>query len=551
MEDNKTKKQLKIELEEMRKRVSGLGKSEAQHKRTKSTARQKKTEEALKRSEEKYKTVFENTGTAMCIVEEDTTISLVNKEFERLLGYSKEEIEGKMSWTDFVVKEDLEKMKEYHNKRRENKKSVPNRYEFRCFTREGKVKHILLTIDIIPGTKKTVASLMDITMQKEVEEGLKHKVLLEKTILKISTRFIGITDLDKAINKSLEDVGRLSGASRAYVFLFQQGGEVLNNTHEWCAEGVTPQINNLQNLSPHMTPWWMAKLRANEPIHIPDVSLLPEEASAEKEILEKQDIKSLLALPLRVRLKLAGFVGFDNVSETGMWSKENIMLCRLIGEIFSNAIECKQWEEKIQKNLQEKEVLLREIHHRVKNNMQIISSLINIQAGNVKSKGAFEALKSTQRRIYSMALVHERLYGSKDLARIDFNQYIEKIYNHLLSFYKDKMKKVKIKKDIKNVFLDINKAVPLGLIINELISNSLKHAFPDDKEGEIRIKFHKKDSWYELNISDNGVGLPEDMELEKVSSMGIQLITSLVNQIDGKIELDKKPHTSFNIKFQE
>ncbi|MBS3819439.1 MEDS domain-containing protein [bacterium] len=213
--------------------------------------------------------------------------------------------------------------------------------------------------------------------------------------------------------------------------------------------------------------------------------------------------------------------------------------------------ERKKAEEQIQKNLKEKEVLLREIHHRVKNNMQVISSLLNIQSSRTEDKKAQEALKATQKRVYSMALIHDRLYKSEDLASVDFSQYIKQISNHLLSYYRGKMGKVTIRKDIKNVFIDINKAVPLGLIVNELVSNSLKHAFPDEREGEIRIKFHKKDSGYELQISDNGVGLPEDLDLRKATSMGMQLVSSLVDQIEGEIELSRKPQTSFKITFPE
>jgi len=213
--------------------------------------------------------------------------------------------------------------------------------------------------------------------------------------------------------------------------------------------------------------------------------------------------------------------------------------------------ERKRGEEKIKNSLKEKEVLLKEIHHRVKNNMQVISSLLNIQSTWIEEEKALEVLKDTRKRVYSMALIHDRLYKSEDLARVDFSQYIEQISNHLLSFHREKMKMVKVKKDVKDVFIDINKAVPLGLIINELISNSLKHAFPDEKEGELRIKFHKKNSGYELIISDNGVGFSEDLDFLKTQSMGMQLVTSLVDQIEGEIKLDRKPHTSFKITFQE
>ncbi len=137
-------------------------------------AERKRAEEELHESEEKYRTIFENTGTATVIIEEDTTISLANAEFEKLSGYSKEEIEGKKTWADFVIKDDIERMKEYHRLRRINPDSAPKNYEFRFIDRAGNIKGIFLTAAMIPGTKKSVASLLDITDRKKTEEQIKH-----------------------------------------------------------------------------------------------------------------------------------------------------------------------------------------------------------------------------------------------------------------------------------------------------------------------------------------------------------------------------------------
>jgi len=208
-------------------------------------------------------------------------------------------------------------------------------------------------------------------------------------------------------------------------------------------------------------------------------------------------------------------------------------------------------EEKIEKSLKEKIVLLQEIHHRVKNNLQIIASLLNLQSSRIKNKEALEIFQATRKRVFSMALVHERLYQSEDFARIDFRKYIEEMTVHLLSFHRDKMEKVRFEKDIKKIIIDISKAVPLGLILNELITNALKHAFPKDREGKIKIKFNKKGSRYNLTISDNGRGFPQDLNFRKAESMGLTLITSLVNQIDGEIKLDRRIGTSFKINFSD
>ena len=335
----------------------------------------KRAEEELRESESRYRSVFENTGTATLIVEEDTILSMVNREFEQLFGYSKEEIEGKKSWTEFVAKEDLEKMKEYHRLRRIDPASAPRNYEFQFIDRYGDIKDIFITVAVIPGTNKSIASFSDITERKQAEN-------------------------------------------------------------------------------------------------------------------------------------------------------------------------------KIRKSLKEKEVLLSEIHHRVKNNMQIVSSLLNLQSEYVKDKESLEMFKESRDRIFSMASVHEKLYQSKDLARIDFDDYIRSITKHLFRAYVVDPNAVRLNVNCSDVALNINKAVPCGLIINELISNALKHAFPEGRKGEITVDFHPDgDNRLTLVVSDNGVGFPEDTDTSDTGTLGLRLISILVNQLKGTMEIERDAGTSFKITF--
>ena len=169
-----------------------------------------------------------------------------------------------------------------------------------------------------------------VTKFSSTKKDITFRLKLEKIISSISSRFVGISDIDDAIATTLGDIGKLSGASRSYIFLFNEDKTTMNNTHEWCAEGMSPQADNLKNLSIDMAPWWMKKLRNNEIIHIADVSKLPVEANAEKEMLESQGIKSLLVLPLYIGKKLKGFMSFDNVVEARSWDDNNIMILREI-----------------------------------------------------------------------------------------------------------------------------------------------------------------------------------------------------------------------------
>jgi len=212
--------------------------------------------------------------------------------------------------------------------------------------------------------------------------------------------------------------------------------------------------------------------------------------------------------------------------------------------------ERKKAEEQIKASLKEKEVMLQEIHHRVKNNMQIMSSLLKLQFAKTKSKKLQEMLKISQNRIHSMALIHERLYQSKDFARIDFAYYIRSLTVYLFHSYRVNTNIVRLKTDVRDVHLDINRAIPCGLIVNELVSNSLKHAFPGGREGEISIKFYSnKQGKITLVVSDNGVGFPEDIDFRSTESFGMQVVNDLIEQLRGTIKLDRKGGTTFKVKF--
>jgi two-component sensor histidine kinase len=208
---------------------------------------------------------------------------------------------------------------------------------------------------------------------------------------------------------------------------------------------------------------------------------------------------------------------------------------------------------KTEASLKEKEVLLREIHHRVKNNMQVISSLIRLQSRNVKDEQQIEMLKESQNRIKAMALIHEKLYRSKDLANIDFNDYIKNLVNDLFLSYKVSTGKVTLKMNIETVSFGIDTAIPCGLIVNELVSNSLKYAFPEGRDGEIKISLRSPEEGdIELIVSDNGVGIPKDLDFRNTESLGLRLITNLTEkQLQGKVELNRNNGTEFQIKFKE
>lgn len=212
----------------------------------------------------------------------------------------------------------------------------------------------------------------------------------------------------------------------------------------------------------------------------------------------------------------------------------------------------------------------KEIHHRIKNNLQVISSLLDLQAeqfrnrNDIRDSEVLKAFRESQDRVISMALIHEELYKGEKFETLNFSPYIKELANTLFQTYSLGYTEISLKMDLEeNLFFDIDTAVPLGMIVNELVSNSLKHAFPDRDKGEIRIKLNRdkneecaksitgacKSTNFTLTVSDDGIGIPENLEIENLDSLGFQLVTSLVDQLDGEFELKRNNGTEFTMRF--
>ncbi|NJP08195.1 MAG: hypothetical protein HC866_00910 [Leptolyngbyaceae cyanobacterium RU_5_1] len=248
-------------------------------------------------------------------------------------------------------------------------------------------------------------------------------------------------------------------------------------------------------------------------------------------------------------------------SRTGTWLNASISpidihsviwVIRDISEQHAALLERKQTEEQIKTSLKEKEVLLKEIHHRVKNNLQIVDSLLQLQSRRTDDRHARAILIDSRNRIASIALVHEKLYRSEDLANIAFAQYVPDLTAHLFDSYNISSSAVTLNTEISDISLEIETAIPCGLIINELVSNSLKYAFPDNQEGEISVRFYtNSNDTLTLIVRDNGIGIPKEFNIEDAKSLGLTLVQSLVEQLEGILELNCSQGTEFKISFPE
>lgn len=287
--------------------------------------------------------------------------------------------------------------------------------------------------------------------------------------------------------------------------------------------------------------------------------------SAERAYMQTCDIKTLLMLPMVFQGRVVGLVEVTDDQTERRFTDYQISLAQFLATQTASAIENArlyeqaqdeivkrvQIEEEIRKTLKEKEMLLKEIHHRVKNNLQVISSLLRLQARNTQDRKTQEMFRESQNRIQSMALIHEKLHRSRDLNKIDFAEYIRDLAKDLIHLFRAHSGLVDLEVDAADgVSLGIDAAIPCGLIVNELISNSLKHAFLDGRDGKIRVEIHSHpDREMTMIVSDNGVGFPKDLDFRNTETLGLQLVNSLTAQLGGKIELHVNGGTEFKITF--
>lgn len=262
-----------------------------------------------------------------------------NEAFAQVLGYRRKDFVGR-PMSRLLPSEFRESILERYRKRQAGE-SVPAVYEMWVTRRGGGAVclEVGVGVTVFQDHLASVAFVRDVTERRLLMESLRRRIEFERVISEISARFVSGQDVDSNIVASLADIGAVTGADRAYLFLFREGGTIIDNTHEWCAEGVVPQRDYLQNVPCEPYRWWLRKMRCHEVIHVPNVSGMPDEAAAERALVESQDIKSFVLVPVFVGGGLGGMIGLDNVSEAVPWREDDLMVLRTVGEIVGNAIE--------------------------------------------------------------------------------------------------------------------------------------------------------------------------------------------------------------------
>ena len=357
-------------------------------------------------------------------------------------------------------------------------------------------------------------------------------------------------DLDLVLNTVTREMTELLEADGCAIFRWDQHLDVISLIVDYTAIVAAGQrgVGQSYDLADH--PLGTRILVKRRPQQVTAGKL--EEEGRESTYMQHGNIQSLLVLPMIYQGRLLGFVEIRDCQEERTFADRKIGLVQMLAAHAASAVENARLyehaqeqitermlvERELRKSLREKEALLQEIHHRVKNNLQVISSLLNLPSESSKDPETLQMLKESQDRVRSMALIHEKLYQSQDLEKVEFGSYVRDLTNHLMHSYGTESAGIRLTATADDISLSIDKAVPCGLIINELVSNALKHAFPDGRDGEIIVALQLgADQHLTLSVADDGVGLPSDASLDRPETLGLQLIRVLTDQMDGAVRI--------------
>ncbi|WP_192961310.1 histidine kinase dimerization/phosphoacceptor domain -containing protein [Methanothermobacter thermautotrophicus] len=271
-----------------------------------------------------------------------------------------------------------------------------------------------------------------------------------------------------------------------------------------------------------------------------------------EEILEEMDDAvlvrdDLIAVALKHDNRNLGLMAFRNGHDLDEYE---LRLLETVGGEAASTLKRIFYEDRLLESLEEKELLLREIHHRVKNNLQVISSLLNLQSSYIDDPGVTAVLRDSQGRIMSMSMIHEKLYRSGNLADIDVRGYLEGLARSIMFSYMRPDQHVDLKFEMDDIRLNVDTIMPLGLIVNELVTNAFKYAFPDGG-GEVRVSLRRDGDGFLLTVADDGVGLPDDFNLDSLRSLGMLLVRNLTDQLNGELEYTSNGGTEFRVRFSE
>ena len=527
---------------------------------------------------------------------------------------------------------------------------------------------------------RSVAAMMGNTLaRRHAETELQSHLSFRNLVSEISARFVRAigTDLDLAIDYLLQQVGTHFDADRSYLFRISDDGTTVSNTHEWCSPAAEPQRDRLQDVPTASIRYVMDTLTNGDVLHVPDINELPTSAAQERENLQVQDIKSLLNVPVLTQGRVSGFLGFDGIRSTRLWTREQIRGTGVVADILASALETrraieafeeernlmrllletsldliffkdakgrftrvsnslakalgyenpeavggttsvdhfgteraeritaeeremmatghpsvatdqeiswpsgeKSWvsttkiplfdsagtaigilgiardvterkeaEAEIQQLLEDKELVLQEVHHRIKNNMTSVQSLLALQAETIEDDAARRTLGDAKSRLHSMEVLYDKLYRSGVVTEMSVRAYLTSLVDEIVPLFTGETV-AEVHSDIEDAVLPVRTLSTLGLIVNELLTNSMKHAFPAGTEGAITLKLSGGQAGFmKLVYSDNGIGIPGAVIAGERTGLGMVLIQSLTEQLEGELAIRSNGGTEVQMSF--
>jgi PAS domain S-box-containing protein len=462
-------------------------------------------EEALRQSEEKYRLIVENTLDVIFTTDGQEKYLYISPSVKNMLGYSPLELIGK-PFISIVHPDDFPILKGEIKSSYSAGYKFSSELEYRLLRASGEWRWVVSRGTRVVDTNGKflyfIGIIKDITERKQVENALKESEARYRSLFENMTN------------------------GYAYCRMFYRDGQPVDFQYINVNKAFETQTG-LTGVNGKLVSEVIPGIRQSDP-----------------ELFERYGRIALTGKPESFEMYVASLHMWFSIS---VYSPQR----EYFVAIFDVITERKLAEEKVLASLAEKETLLKEVHHRVKNNMQVISSLLRLQERKVKDKDSAALLKDSQNRIQSMALVYNKLYRSENLAGINMTEYISELTLGLVKSYAVNPSLVTVKIDPVGVFLDVDQAIPCGMVINELVTNSLKYAFPDSRRGQIFISLKEEvDHTLELVVSDNGVGIPENINFDNTSTLGIKLVSNLVrDQLGGTMELNRNRGTTVRITF--
>ena len=440
-------------------------------------------------------------------------------------------------------------------------------HEYRLLHKEGTYRWIRSELKLLRDETgnplEIVGYAADITERKRAEIALQQQFEQERLIGAIAQRVRKSLQLEEILNTTVAELQQVLQADRVLVYqIFSNGtgGAIAEALAAGCdsilntifAQEVFPPENYQRYLQGRICAVSDRAQGAITPCLV--------------DFLEEINVRAKLVVPIIQTDRLWGLLIAHQCQQIRQWQEWEISLFQQLANQLAIAIqqsllyqqltaelsERKQAEENLNISLKEKETLFKEIHHRVKNNLYVVSSLLELQSDTIADPYIAKMFEESQNRIYSMALIHEKLYRSQNIAKINLSEYLQDLVEHLFDTYNVSENCIEVKIEIDSIFLNIETAAPCGLIVNELVSNTMKHAFPDDRGGIVYVKCHQdKNKQIHLMIKDNGIGFPKTLNFRTLDSMGFQVVCTLVEQLEGSIELERNNGTTFHLKFFE